>query len=189
MSILDKVIAAVTPPESDEERVEARQKARAAARPGSWLEMTLDHHLGIEAAFDRVASAGSSDDRRSAQKELALLLRDHSNAEEAVIYPALALCGEKAHAEMAYVEQSAAKIQMAALDDLDPISQDYLDKLEHIRGAVAHHVYEEEGTRFLELAEKANAETQARITARYAEEYGRHCGTGTGAADAVRVRV
>lgn len=26
-----------------------------------------------------------------------------------------------------------------------PLSQDYLDKLEHIRGAVAHHVYEEEG--------------------------------------------
>jgi hypothetical protein len=179
MSVVDKVIAAVTPPESDEARAEARQKARAAAQPGSWLEMALDHHLQIEAAFARVASAASSTERRMAQKELAILLTGHSNAEESVIYPALALNGEKAHAEMAYVEQSAAKIQMAALDDLDPMSQDYLDKLEHIRGAVAHHVYEEEGTRFLELVDKSNADLQARLTARYAEEYARYCGSDT----------
>ena len=43
------------------------------------------------------------------------------------------------------------------------MSQDYLDKLEHIRGAVAHHVYEEEGTWFLELKEKASPGDQNQI--------------------------
>jgi len=39
---------------------------------------------------------------------------------------------------------TAAKVQMALLEDVPPKSQTFLDKLEHIRGAVAHHVYEEE---------------------------------------------
>lgn len=177
MSILDKVIAAVTPPESDEARSEARANARAAAIPGSWLGLVLDHHLEIESAFAEVAAAGSAASRRAAQKKLAVVLTGHSIAEESVVYPALALNGEKAHAEMAYVEQSAAKMQMAALDDLDPMSQDYLDKLEHIRGAVAHHVYEEEGTWFLELTEKAPPDVQSKLASRYQEEFSRYTGT------------
>src|ERR1700749_2629367 len=41
LSIVDKVIAAVTPPESEEARMKAREKARAAAGPGDWLAMVL----------------------------------------------------------------------------------------------------------------------------------------------------
>jgi len=174
MGIVDKVIAAVTPPESDKARAEARQKARQAATPGSWFEMVLDHHLQIEDAFAAVRRADTAEGRRTAEKDLAVLLTGHSLAEEAVLYPAMALHGEKAHAEMAFVEQSAAKVQMAGLEDLDPMSQDYLDKLEHIRGAVAHHVYEEEGDRFLDLHEKANAQLEAKLTRRYKEEFERY---------------
>jgi pyruvate/2-oxoacid:ferredoxin oxidoreductase alpha subunit len=177
MSLVDKMIAAVTPLESDDARAEARSKARAAALPESWLEMVLDHHLEIETGFARVASATTPEDRRAAQKALATVLTAHSIAEEGVLYPALALNGEKGHAEMSYVEQSATKVQMAALEELDPMSQDYLDRLEHIRGAVAHHVYEEEGTRFVELREKASSFTQDRLALRYREEFQRYCGT------------
>lgn len=49
MSILDRAIAAITPPESDEARAEARAKAQAMAKPGDWLSQILDHHRGIEA--------------------------------------------------------------------------------------------------------------------------------------------
>jgi len=93
-----------------------------------------------------------------------------------VIYPALAKADEKGHATMAYTEQAAAKTQMALLEGLAPMTQDYLDKLEHIRGAVAHHMYEEEGTWFLELKEKAPVADQAKITARYQEEFERYMG-------------
>ena len=59
MSILDKVIAAVTPPESEDARREAREKAQAAASPGDWLSMVLEHHKHIETAFAAVKAANT----------------------------------------------------------------------------------------------------------------------------------
>jgi hemerythrin superfamily protein len=174
MSIIDKVVAAVTPPESEEARAKARAKAEAAARPGDWLSQILDHHRQIEALFAAVKSATTAEARREAQKRLAVILTGHSVAEEAAIYPALAADKQVGHAELAYQEQSAAKMEMGLLERLDPMSQDYLDKLEHIRGAVAHHVYSEEGTWFLELAKDVGPEEQAMITQRYKEEFERY---------------
>jgi hypothetical protein len=176
MSILDKVVAAVTPPESEEARKEARAKALAAATPGDWLSMVLEHHQQIEQAFAEVKSAANPAARLAAHKTLAVILTGHSNAEESVLYPALAGADEKSHATMAYAEQAAAKTQMGLLEKLPPMSQDYLDKLEHIRGAVAHHVYEEEGTWFIELKEKVPTADQTRLSQRYAEEFDRYVG-------------
>jgi hemerythrin superfamily protein len=174
MSILDKVVAAVTPPESDAERAEARAKARDAATDGDWLSLVLDHHEQIEAAFAAVKATTDAASRLEAQQRLAVILTGHSIAEEAVIYPALVKADETAHSTKAYTEQSAAKVQMGLLEDLDPMSQDYLDKLEHIRGAVAHHVYEEEGTWFPDLKSKLAPADQTKITFRYQEEFSRY---------------
>ena len=177
MSIIDKVVAAVTPPESQETRREAREKAMAAAPPGTWLSMVLGHHQDIEAAFASVKAATTPAAQAAAQKKLATLLTGHSVAEEAALYPALADAGEKGHATMAYTEQSAAKLQMGLLEKLEPLSQEYLDKLEHIRGAVAHHMYEEEGNWFIDLKDKVPPAEQNRLTARYQEEFTRYVGT------------
>jgi len=174
MSILDKAIAAITPPESEEARAKARAKAEAAAAGGGWLAQVLDHHRGIEAQFAAVKAATDANTRLVEQQKLGLLLTAHSIAEEAAIYPALAAEHQVGHAELAYQEQSAAKMEMGLLERLDPMSEDYLDKLGHIEGAVAHHVYSEEGTWFTKLAEEASPEEQERITMRYAEEYGRY---------------
>jgi hypothetical protein len=176
MSLLDKAIAAVTPPVSEEKRAEARAKARAAAEPGDWLSQILDHHELIEAAFAEVKAAPDLDTRRAAQKKLGVLLTGHSIAEEAVIYPALAHAGKMGHANTAYTQQVAAKMQMAALEHLDPLSEDYLDKLGHLEGAVATHVYEEENDWFIDLKETAPAEDQQMATERYEEEYARYVG-------------
>jgi hemerythrin superfamily protein len=143
--------------------------------------MVLDHHQQIEAAFDAVEAAQTPQARRTAQKWLAILLTGHAIAEEVTLYPAMASHGEKARTELAYQEQSAAKGETAALDELDPMSQDYDDKLAHIRGAVAHHMYEEEGTWFLKLQEKATPETMDRLTRRYDEEFSRYVGKDTAA--------
>jgi hemerythrin superfamily protein len=107
-----------------------------------------------------------------------VLLNGHSMAEEAVIYPALAEAGKLGHANMAYTEQAAAKMQLAALETLDPLSEDYLDKLGHLEGAVATHVYQEEEDWFQYLKQFASAEAQAHATARYREEYGRYIDGG-----------
>lgn len=174
MSIIDKVVAAVTPPESEEARAKARTKAEQAALSAPWLATILDHHREIEARFADVKAATTANARRAAQKELAFILTAHAIAEEAAIYPALAADKQVGHAELAYQEQSAAKLEMGLLERLDPMSEDYFDKLEHIRGAVAHHVYSEEGTWFPELAGDVDAAGQARISARYDEEFARY---------------
>ncbi len=177
MSLLDKAIAAITPPESEEARAEARAKAEAAATPGDWLSAVLGHHRQIEAAFAAVERASDAGARLAAQKELALLLTAHSIAEEVALYPALAADHQVAHAELAYQEQSAAKMEMGLLERLDPLSEDYRDKFEHIRGAVMHHVYSEEGTWFLDLKQSLPADEQARIGQRYEEEFARYMGS------------
>jgi hemerythrin superfamily protein len=179
MSLIDKVVATVMPPESQATRVKAREEAMSRAEPGSWFAMVLEHHRLIEEAFDAVERAGTVPERRGAQKWLATLLTGHSIAEEVTLYPALASHHEKIRAQLAYQEQSAAKGETAALEELDPMSQDYLDKLAHIRGAVAHHMYEEEGTWFQKLQEKASPETMERLTRRYEEEFGRYMGNDT----------
>lgn len=176
MSFIDKVVAAVTPPESEEARREARANASAAASPGDWLSVALDHHQSIEAAFSVVEQATSAFDRVAAQKKLATILTAHSIAEEAVLYPALSDAGENGHATKAYTEQAAAKLQLGLLETLDPMSQEYLDKFRHLRGAVMHHMYEEEGNWFLDIKRSLPQSEQDRLKARYLEEFSRYAG-------------
>lgn len=178
MSILDKMIAAVTPPESQEDRVEAHSRAQQFISQAPWLADVLQHHEQIDAAFAAVKSGSSADQRRSELKKLGTLLTAHSIAEEAVIYPALSDNGDNGHATMAYTEQSAAKMQLGLLERMDPISQDFDDKLGHLEGAVKHHVYQEEGSWFIDLVESAPDADHQMIAKRYAEEFNRYMSGG-----------
>ena len=177
MSLIDRVVAAVTPPESGQKRREARAKARAAAGQNDWLAQVLRHHEQIEALFSAVRATQDVTSRLHALGELALVLTGHANAEEVVIYPALVHFDHKTHGMAGYTEQAGAKANMGELEYLDPMSPEFLDKLEHIRVAVAHHMYEEEGERFLELKNLPSSE-QARLTARYMEEFDRYADPG-----------
>jgi hypothetical protein len=147
MSIIDKVIAAVTPPESDEARAKARARARAAAGQNDWLAMVLNHHEQVEAAFATVKAASDPASRIASLKNLSTLLTGHSIAEEAALYPALSRADESAHATKAYTEH-----------------------------AVAHHVYEEEHNWFLDLKTKTPAADQIKLTQRYQEHFSRYMG-------------
>src|SRR5882757_5347352 len=116
MSLIDRVVAAVTPPESQEKREAARAKARAAAGENDWLAMILQHHVRIEEAFESVRNAADAASRSKAQRDLALILTGHSNAEEVVIYPALVRFGHKSHGMIGYTEQAGAKANMGELE-------------------------------------------------------------------------
>jgi hypothetical protein len=176
MSILDKVVAAVTPTESDEQRQQARANAQAAAGSNDWLSLVLSHHTQIDAAFETIRRCADAASRRTALKELAVLLTGHANAEEAVLYPAMVRTGDKAAATMSFAEQAGAKINLGELEFMDPMSQEYLDTLEHVCGAVRHHMYEEESSRFLELKQKMPQVDQAQLTQRFREEFNRYAG-------------
>jgi len=86
--------------------------------------------------------------------------------------------GGKLQATLAYEEQQMAKIQQAMLEKLDPMSAEWRQKLEHIKSAVQQHVYEEEGSRFAELAKALSPGGSVRLSRRYAEEFKRYCGGG-----------
>lgn len=177
MSFLDKIVAAITPPESEEDRREARDRANALARPGDWLSHALEHHRRIEACFELALGANSVAERRAALRDLSMVLTAHANAEEAVLYPAMANESSKASAGMAYEEHAMTRIQMGALETLDPMGQDWRDKLGHIRGAVLHHVHEEEGSRFPKLRQAIAPQDDQRLTRRFLEEFDRYMGT------------
>ena len=182
MSIFDKVVAAVTPEPSAQERAEARTRAASMGARAPWLAMALDHHVQIEKAFDATRAAGTAEEQRRAQKHLATLLVGHSIAEEVVLYPSMALGDQKGRSTAAYTEQSAAKVQTAALEMLEPLTEEFRDKLEHLRAAVAHHIYEEESTWFPALADEGDASVQQRLSGRFAEEFERYMGSKAGMA-------
>src|SRR4051812_42073455 len=106
MSLIDKALGAITPPESDEARAEATRTARAASDGHDWLALALDHHDQIRAAFEECRAATGAPDRTKAMKALAYILNGHAYAEEVVLYPAMAKAGEKGHVGMAYTEQT-----------------------------------------------------------------------------------
>jgi hemerythrin superfamily protein len=168
MSLIDKALGAITPPESEDARAEATRKARAASDGQDWLALALDHHDAIRAAFEACLQAREPAARTRAMERLGRVLNGHAYAEEVVLYPAMAKAGEKGHAGMAYGEQTTAKMQMAELERIDPAKDAWADKLEHIRGAVLHHIYEEEKIWFPEL--RADYDDQAFLTRRFREE-------------------
>ena len=183
MSWLDKIASTVFPIVSDEKRAEARRKAEQLARQHQWLAQILAHHKANEQCFADALSATDADSRRQAMKQLARLNTGHSIAEEVTVYPALVehngVIGGKVQATLAYEEQQMTKIQQAMLEKLDPMSEEWRAKLEHIKSAVQQHVYEEESHRFAELAEAISPAEAARLSRRYAEEFERYGASDT----------
>jgi len=176
MSFLDKIAATLAPPESDEDRAKAHREAKALAPNNAWLARALSHHEQIEAGFATALNSSLEAEAKAAVKELSVLLIAHSIAEEVVLYPVLVMEGHKTHATEAYEEQQMAKVQMAELERLTPLSQEWRDKLEHIRGAVLHHIYREESTWFPEIVREAEPADLAMLDSRFSEEFDRSMG-------------
>lgn len=173
MSFLDKIVSAITPTGSDEDRAEARRAARAEASDNDWFTIVIDQHEQIEAALADAVAAADPSARTAALERLKVVLIGHAGAEELVLYPAMVEAGEKARAALAYEEQAMTKIQMAKLDKLDPSSSDWAEKIQHIQGALQEHIYEEESSWLPELHQKLPARDQQVLTSRFKEEFER----------------
>lgn len=175
MSFLDRIASAVMLAASAQDRADARLNAQRLAQGHDWLAEVLEHHRQIEQAFDAALNADGAEARRAATNDLGILLTGHSMAEEAVLYPAIVEYSGKTNATMAFEEQSMAKVQFAQLEKLDPSSQQWREKLEHIKSAVEQHVYQEESNWYPEVLENIPAHERGRLTERYNEEFSRYC--------------
>jgi len=176
MTFLEKVLASVAAPETDDDRRKARAKAADIARDSRWLAAVLEQHVAIEQALAGVRAATDASGRRSAQRWLSTLVTGHSIAEEAVLYPAMGRAGQKLHSMMACREQSDVKFELAALETLAPMSQANLDKLELLQTMLVRHMFAEEKHWFPALARQGTPAEQLRLSSRFEQEFERYMG-------------
>jgi hemerythrin superfamily protein len=172
MSFLDRIAAAIAPAATDEQRHEARAKLERLAAAEPFAEDILTHHRRIEALFAE-ARQGAGPVAQASVAELAVLLNAHSMAEEAVIYPEVSEHSSKAHAGMAYEEHAMTKIQLAALQKLEPGTQEWHEKLDHIESAVQQHMYQEEGSWLPDVIQYAPTDARQRMSIEFREYFER----------------
>lgn len=174
MSFLDRLAASVTPAASDEKRAEARTKIESMVPGEAWLGLIVDQHKEIESLFAEARAASAGADRREAVRKLSALLTGHANAEEAVVYPIISEDSGKTHAGMAYEEHAMTKIQLSKLERMDPMSEEWTEKLDHIRSAVQQHIYQEEHSWLPDLVENTPDHKKIILNRRFAEEFKRY---------------
>jgi hemerythrin superfamily protein len=172
MSILDRIASTLAPTASEEQRIEARRELEKLAVGQPFAEDILNQHKQIEQLFvDARNSTGAA--AQAAVRELALLLNGHAMAEEAVIYPEVSDNSSKVHAGMAYEEHAMTKVQLAELQKIDPGSQQWLEKLEHIESAVQQHIYQEEGSWLPDVIRNAPMAERQRMSVGFREYFDR----------------
>ena len=179
MSFIDRLASALAPAASKEDRAEARRKAEALGAREEWIRLIVEQHKQIETLVSQAATATGADARRKAMREFERVLTGHATAEETVLYPDMAEFSGKTHAGMGYEEHAMTKIQVAKLEKLDPMSDEWGEKIDHIRSALEQHMYQEEGSWMPDLAEKLPQTDRTRLTERFVEEYERYCGDGS----------
>jgi hemerythrin HHE cation binding domain-containing protein len=171
MTLSDKLMAAVKGMTSERERQEARARAQAEAGVNDWLAMVLLQHMQVEAAFSSLMQSTNAESKRLAERQVRLLSTAHANAEESILYPALAHAGERSNATASYSEHALYKMNLGELEHLDPMSSDYADKVEYLWQATRDHICDEERKRFLLLKRKTPVAEQELLTRRFKEEF------------------
>ena len=173
MSIVDKIAATVISHESAEDRAEARRKAEELCRgPDDWLTLWIEQNRKIEQLLEAARSGRDAAARGGAIRDFVTLVTGKALAEEMVLYPMLA-DDHKGHTEKAYQEHVLLKIEMHKLEMLDPMSKEWLEKLELIQGAVLHHIFEEERAYAPELR-KVLGDDDGMHSRRYREEFNKY---------------
>jgi hemerythrin superfamily protein len=172
MSFLDRIATALAPTASAEDRAEARRQLETLAAGEPFAEEILRHHRRIETLFEQARSAPPAD-QQAVVRELALLLNGHAMAEEAVIYPEVSEHSGKTHAGMAFEEHAMTKVQLAALQKLEPSTQEWHEKLDHIESAVQQHVYQEESSWLPDVIRSAPPSERQRMSAEFRDHFDR----------------
>ncbi|WP_073975020.1 hemerythrin domain-containing protein [Erythrobacter donghaensis] len=172
MSFLDRIASALAPAATDEQRRETRAAFEEMSVGEPFAEEILAQHRRIEELFAE-ARAASGPGADALVLELAVLLNAHSMAEEAVIYPEISENSSKAHAGMAYEEHAMTKVQLAALQKLQPGTQEWHEKLDHIESAVQQHVHQEEGSWLPDVIRYAPVDVRQRMSVDFREYFDR----------------
>jgi hemerythrin superfamily protein len=139
MSLLEKVISAVTPSSSGNE-VDA-------------VDLLKNDHDEVDALFkdyEKLAEdKGSSADRRALSTQICGLLAVHAMIEEEIFYPAARKAGVDATLlDEADIEHRAAKQLIAEIGASDAADSHYDARVQVLGEQIRHHVKEEESEMF-----------------------------------------
>lgn len=117
------------------------------------VEFLRGQHNQIKDMFDDVVYASGSKAREQAFIELRQLLAVHETAEEMVVHPRARrdIQGGDIIVDARLAEEHEAKEQLAALEQMDIDSQEFLDALILFKGAVIDHAEREETEEFNKL--------------------------------------
>ena len=111
--------------------------------PGDLDHLIADDHAVVERQFQHL-EAGRGD-RRVLVDQIAFELALHADAEERVLYPALAEVGMEEGSDEARAEHDEAKGLLVTLDRGDPGEPEFEEALTTLMAEIRHHVQEEEG--------------------------------------------
>lgn len=139
MSLLEKVISAVTPSTSGDE-VDA-------------VDLLKQDHDDVDALFkdyeELAEGKGKSVDRRALSTQICGMLAVHAMIEEEIFYPAARKAGvDAALLDEADIEHSAAKQLIAEIGASDASDSHYDARVQVLGEQIKHHVKEEESDMF-----------------------------------------
>ncbi|MBX3287042.1 MAG: hemerythrin domain-containing protein [Actinobacteria bacterium] len=118
-------------------------------------------HEEIRRLFNQVQQAGA-EDKAEAFQCLVRLLAVHETAEEEVLHPAARRAGGgEAVAEARLAEESAAKQQLADLEEMGPTAPEFDEALAAFRAEVDRHAANEEAEEFPLVRASTDADTRA----------------------------
>lgn len=139
MSLLDKVVAAVTP-----------ATAGAAVDPIELLEKDHDDVDALFKEYQRLAeSDGGGGHRRELSTQICGMLAVHSLIEEEIFYPAARKAGVGADLlDEADIEHGSARQLIAEIGAAQPSDSHYDARVKVLGEYIRHHVKEEEGELF-----------------------------------------
>ena len=117
------------------------------------IEFLTNQHNLIKDMFDEVLLASGNAAREQAFAELRQLLAVHETAEEMVVHPRARrdLAGGDAIVDARLAEEHAATEQVAALEQMDVCSSEFVDAVSRLRDAVLKHAVQEEDEEFAKL--------------------------------------
>ncbi|WP_219414320.1 alpha/beta hydrolase fold domain-containing protein [Pseudonocardia nigra] len=111
--------------------------------PGDIDHLIADDHAVVERQFQHLEARRG--DRRVLVDQVAFELALHADAEERVLYPAMAEAGEAYEAEDSRKDHQQVKELLVTLQNTDPGEPEFEDALANLIGSVRRHVAEEEG--------------------------------------------
>lgn len=129
--------------------------------PGDIDHLIADDHAVVERQFQHLEAERG--DRRVLVDQVAFELALHADAEERVLYPAMAEAGEVGESEHARAEHQEAKELLVTLNNTEPGDPGFEDALTRLMAAIREHVAEEEGTHLPRFRKAVGPERMAEL--------------------------